>query len=183
MLMSTLAKQMGTSGYFDQGRHVPARRDGHFDDRHGHAQDLQGRLVKAKAIIFTVRLPSFESNHKIERMSLFSRRDAEQLSDVDYAEPPQFHMVLQQGSARANETIDAGACNLDAVVGNHTVAPQNKFKRALALADSRRSQDEHPQSENLHENTVDSGLRSQAHFKKICNPPVCYRAQGRGPQQ
>ena len=77
-------------------------------------------------------------------------RDAEQILDVDDAEPAQLHVVARQLRTGADEDRFRSAPDLDGVVGDQAMAADDQIERALALADAALPDDQHAEAEDVH---------------------------------
>ena len=79
------------------------------------------------------RLPALELNDQLDALRRARRRDAEQILDVDDAEPAHFHVMARQLGARANQDRLGAAPHLDGVVGNEPVARARSRSSAHSL--------------------------------------------------
>ena len=80
--------------------------------------------------------------------------DAEQILNIDDAEPANLHVMPRQLGARADENRFGAAPHLDGVVGHEPMAAHDQIERALALPDAALAHDEHAEAEDVQQHAV-----------------------------
>jgi hypothetical protein len=100
------------------------------------------------------RIPPLELHHQLHPLRCARRGDAEQIADVDDAEPAHLHMVPRQVGAGANQVALAAQPYFDSIVGDQPVAAYDQIERALALADAAVAGNQHAEAQNVDEHAV-----------------------------
>ena len=154
-------QQLVARGDFDQDRDVAARRHRHPDHRDPHAEHVVARIVESEPIVLAARLPAFELDDQLDPLRRARRGDAEQILDVDQAEPADLHVMPGQLRAAAEHERLGAAPQLHRVVGHQAVAADDQVERALALADAALPDHSTPSPEDVHQHAVERDARRQ----------------------
>ena len=112
-------------------------------------------VVEPEPIVFALRIPAFELHDELDALRRPRRRDAEQIAEVDEAEPAHFHVMPRQLRAAADDDRRRAAADLDGVVGDEPMAAHDQVERALALADAALPDHQHAEAENVEQHAVD----------------------------
>src|SRR5262249_14483579 len=86
-------EQVITGRDSDQARKVAARPPRHLDVRKGRAEDLVAVLIEAEPVVFLPWLPRVELDDVFDELRQPHGGDAEEVFDVDDADPAQLHVI------------------------------------------------------------------------------------------
>ena len=126
------------------------------------AEDLVELVVEPEPLVLARRIPALELHDQLDALRRPRRRDAEQVLDVDDAEPAQLHVVPRQLRAGADQDRLGAAPDFDRVVGDQPVAADDQVERALALADAALADDQHAEAEDVHQHGVHASCARRA---------------------
>ena len=123
------------------------------ESRTPESEDLDRALGEAEAVDRPRSLGD-EVDDEVDRFGVADRHDAEQLLDGDEAQPSDLHEAADLLGSLAHEVLVAHAVDLDDVVGDEAMAAVDQLERALALARTRVTQDQHADREDVEQVAV-----------------------------
>ncbi len=149
---------------------VPARGDRHPDHRNGHAEDLEPLLVETQPVVLAARLPPFELHDELDALRAACRGDAEEIADVDDAQPADFHVVPRQLRAAPEQHRVGPPADLDRIVRDEPMAADDEVERALALADAALPHHQDAEAEDVEEHAMDHAPHRQVGLEAHSHP-------------
>ena len=161
----------------------PARRHGHHDQWNRNAEYVERGDVQAEAIVFARLVPSLEVHDELHAFGRSCRRHAEEVGDVDQAEPADFDVMPRQFRARADQNGLAATADFDRVVRDESMTAADQIQRAFTLADAALPRHEHAQAENVEQGAVPDFARRHVIFQQRREARDRDRRRQRGPQQ
>jgi hypothetical protein len=164
--VAAIPEQLVTGGDFHENREVASRRDGHPNHRHANAERFVIGHVEAEAIVFTRRIPTLQLDDELDPLRSPRGRDAEQVLHVDQAEAPDLHVMPRQFRAGANQECFGPRAQFHRIVRHEAMAANNQIERALALADPAFTDDQHAQTEDVHDDAMDDGHRRKVDVER-----------------
>ena len=154
-VMAARAQQLVARRDFDQNRDVPAGRDRHPHERHAQPENLVELVVEAEPFVLARRVPSFELHDELDALRRPRRGDAEQILDVDQAEPAQLHVMPRQLRDTCRSRIVSARRRISTVSSATSRWPRTiEVERAFALADAALPDDQHAEAEDVQQHGV-----------------------------
>ena len=122
-------------------------------------------VAQPEPIVVTPRLPPLELHDELDALRGARRRDAEEILDIDDAEPANFHVMPRQLRTGANQNRLGAPPHFDGVVGDETMAAHDQIERAFALPDAALADDEHAKAKDVEQHAVQQLADDEAVFE------------------
>src|SRR6202171_4055976 len=150
-------QQVVARGHLDDGGQVAPRPHRDDEERHLHVEHGVLLLLDAEPVVLDLVVPLHQLHHHLHLLPLAHGADAEEVLDVDDADSPDLHVVLDDLRAAPVDAAALLALQIDDVVGHQSVAARDEVERQLALADAALAQDEHAHADDVDEHAVHRG--------------------------
>ena len=166
-MMAARAQQLVSRRDLDENGNAPPRRNRHADHRHAQAQNLEKLVVQPEPFVLARGIPSFQLHDQLDALGRSRRGDAEQILDVDHAEPAQLHVMPRELRAGADQDRFGAPPDVDRVVGDQSMAADDQVEGTFALADAAVADDQHAEAENIHQHGVHARSCSASQSSRI----------------
>src|SRR3989339_839977 len=134
--MASVFQALVKAGYFHKHCEVPSWPYGECNFRDLHFQNSCVMFFKPDPFILPVRAPFFKINHEFNSGFIKNVAYAEQASYINYAQPPDLHMMADDLLALADKYSAGTLADLNHIVGHQHMAPFHKFQCALGFSNT-----------------------------------------------
>src|SRR5216684_3706894 len=153
-------EQVVAGGDLDDGGQVAAGAHRHHEQRHLGVEHAVLLPLDAQAVVLDAVVP-------LDLLAVAHRRHAEQVLDVDDADPSDLHVVLDDVRAAPVHRAALLLLQVDDVVRDQAVAARHQVERQLALADAALPQDEDPDADHVDEDAVHRGAGGERLLQEL----------------
>jgi hypothetical protein len=128
------------------------------------------QVIHAQAVDDVGLVPADQLQHHLHLLLITHRRHAEHVLDVDYAEAPDLHVVLDQLRGAPDQQSRGDSPHLHQVVGHQPKTTHDQLQRRFRLADAALAQQQHPHPQHVHQHTVQAQRGSQRVLHEPLDP-------------
>src|SRR5712671_8009757 len=147
-------EQVVPGGDLDDGGQVAAGAHRHDEQRHLGVQHAVLLLLDTEPVVLDPVVPLDQLHHHLDLLAVPHRRHAEQVLDVDDADPADLHVVLDDLRAASVDRAALPLLEIDDVVGDQAMAAGDEIERQRALADAALPEDEDADADDVDEDAV-----------------------------
>src|SRR5882762_6631606 len=160
-------EQVVPGGDLDDGDQVAARAHRHDEQRHLGVQHAVLLLLDTEPVVLDPVVPLDQLHHHLDLLAVPHRRHAEQVLDVDDADPADLHVVLDDLRAAPVDRAALPLLQVHDVVRDQAVAAGDQVEGQLALADAALPQDEDTHADHVDEHSVDRGAGGERLLQEL----------------
>ena len=129
------------------------------------SKELRVLLLKTHAVVFSVFIPLFHLDDKINGLSVLNALDTEQGLHVDDADAAKLDKMPGDVRRASHQGIVADTADLHHVIADETVASLDQLQSSLALANAALAHDQNTLAVNIHQYAMDGNTGSQLHIQ------------------